>query len=435
MQNSVDIGNIIEEISDSLKEKLINLFNPIINEKKTVESLLLNMPSIQGIIKENEILKEKNRRLEISLQELKKKYKQSFMETSYQESFIVSKNNNNNKNITLEIEEIHNSAINVSKSDKLNIENYYDDNSDSVSDIVLNDMLSNSDYDCRMIEPNKLIEDLEKEKKHYLLQARLNYSRFYKKELDEVSEEDVINSSAGLKTWHDSEISKPDTDTNEDEDEDEDEDEEQKDNSIINEEVLFSLKENTVNPFPPNSPAFNNFNNKEKYPDLEKAPLVWSSFNVYPTDKVKKAYPDLDWSKAEKILNKYKIGQHNFWTTEKEESSDTNEEDTPDNDEEEVEKVEEEEVVEEEEEEEEVEEEEVVEEEEEEEEVEQEEEEEEEELDEEEEEELDEEEEEEEITLVETIINGEVYYTDNTDIYNDDDEIVGKFVNGKAEFS
>ena len=328
MQNSVDIGNIIEEISDSLKEKLINVFNPIMNEKKTVESLLLNMPSIQGIIKENEILKEKNRKLEISLQELKKKYKQSFMETSYQESFIVSKTDDNKKNITLEIEELNDQSINVSKSDKFNIENYYDDdNSDSVSDIVLNDMLSNSNYDCRMIEPNKLMKDLEKEKKKYLLQARLNYSRFYKKDLNEVSDEDVINSSAGLKTWHDSEISKPDSDTDSDSNEDDESgnyEEDTDDNSIVNTELLFSLKEEKVNPFPPNSPAFNNFNNKEKYPDLEKAPLVWSSFNVYPTDKVKEAYPDLDWKTAEEIINNYKSGRHNFWTSEKEESNDSN---------------------------------------------------------------------------------------------------------------
>ena len=178
MQSSVDIGNIIEEISDTLKEKLINVFNPIINEKKTVESLLLNMPSIQGIIKENEILKEKNRKLEQTLQELKNKYKQTFLETSYQKSHLV-RDNNYNKNIRLEIEEINDCSINISKSNLSN--NISEDNNDSLSDIVLNDILSNSEYNCQLVEPKKLIQKVEQEKEKYALKAITNYARFYKK--------------------------------------------------------------------------------------------------------------------------------------------------------------------------------------------------------------------------------------------------------------
>ena len=451
MQSSIDIGNIIEEISDTLKEKLINVFNPIINEKKTVESLLLNMPSIQGIIKENEYLKEKNRKLEQTIQELKNKYKQTFLETSYQQTHLI-KNNSSNKNITLEIEELNNCSINISKSD---IVNNYDDNSDSLSDIVLNDMLSKKDYNCELVDPKQLIENVEKEKERYALRARNNYAKFYKKSINEVTLSDVMNSSAGIKTWHDSEICERSIPDNSDSENSDSESEYSDSNSIVNKDQLFSLdNSHKINPFPPNSQEFYKFNNNEQTIPIEKAYLVWSTLNKYPSDEVKEAYPDVEWNKAEEILKKSESGQHNYWENKEDEDEDEEgeekqevKEEKKEEEEVEEEEVEEEEVEEEEVEEEEVEEEEVEEvevkeekkeEEEEEEEVEEEEEEvEEEEVEEEEEEEEVEQEveEEEEITLVETIINGTVYYTDNIDIYDEDDEIVGKFVDGKPEFS
>ena len=325
MQSSVDIGNIIEEISDTLKEKLINVFNPIINEKKTVESLLLNMPSIQGIIKENEILKEKNRKLEQTLQELKNKYKQTFLETSYQKSHLV-RDNTYNKNIRLEIEEINDCSINISKSNLSN--NISEDNNDSLSDIVLNDILSNSEFNCQLVEPKKLIQKVEQEKEKYALKAITNYARFYKKRVEDVTLSDVMNSSAGIKTWHDSEISENKTSLDSDSDSDDDNvsynsadstdnnadysdnsdgttSNYSDSNSIVKKEELFSLSESKkINPFPPNSQAFNRFNNNEKYPSIEKAPLVWSTLNQYPSKEVKEAYPDIDWHKAEECRRK-----------------------------------------------------------------------------------------------------------------------------------
>ena len=79
MENNIDISVIIEDVSNLLKDKLINAISPIINEKQQVDNLLLNMPSIQNILKENIALKEEVTKLNNKLDKLRNKYKEQFL--------------------------------------------------------------------------------------------------------------------------------------------------------------------------------------------------------------------------------------------------------------------------------------------------------------------------------------------------------------------
>jgi len=113
MENNIDISVIIEDVSNLLKDKLINAISPIINEKQQVDNLLLNMPSIQNILKENIDLKEEVIKLNNKLDKLRNKYKEQFLQLPLNTNIFK---NQRNKNIQLEIEEL---------SDKDNLNVYF----------------------------------------------------------------------------------------------------------------------------------------------------------------------------------------------------------------------------------------------------------------------------------------------------------------------
>ena len=99
MENNIDISVIIEDVSNLLKDKLINAISPIINEKQQVDNLLLNMPSIQNILKENIDLKEEVIKLNNKLDKLRNKYKEQFLQLPLNTNIFK---NQRNKNIQLE---------------------------------------------------------------------------------------------------------------------------------------------------------------------------------------------------------------------------------------------------------------------------------------------------------------------------------------------
>ena len=100
-----------------------------------------------------------------------------------------------------------------------------------------------------------------------------------------------------------------------DEDEDEDEEEDEDD------DYVYSNDEEDINPFPPDSLPYKQYNMGNIFPPIQKAPLVWSTLCKYAPQEVRDAYDFLDWSVTDKFKND-NINNENLETKETQETKD-----------------------------------------------------------------------------------------------------------------
>merc|ERR1712167_199121 len=117
---------------------------------------------------------------------------------------------------------------------------------------------------------------------------------------------------------------------NEGEDEeDEDASEEDEDNPMYNQFRSLTKLTHKINPFPKNSLSYINYESNPMFVDLNKAPEIWKKINKIPSDEIKKAYPNLNWSITDLHIIKLKNLDSNIY-------NDGVEEDGEDEDEEDV---------------------------------------------------------------------------------------------------
>ena len=70
----------------------------------------------------------------------------------------------------------------------------------------------------------------------------------------------------------------------------------------------YDVDPEEVNPFPPASQAFKNYEIGVQIPPVTKAPFVWYAMNLVPSQEVKDAYPHLNWNKEkDKTVTKVEV--------------------------------------------------------------------------------------------------------------------------------
>ena len=70
----------------------------------------------------------------------------------------------------------------------------------------------------------------------------------------------------------------------------------------------YDVDPEEVNPFPPASQAFKNYEIGVQIPPVTKAPFVWHAMNLVPSQEVKDAYPHLNWTKEkDKTVTKVEV--------------------------------------------------------------------------------------------------------------------------------
>ena len=92
---------------------------------------------------------------------------------------------------------------------------------------------------------------------------------------------------------------------------DDEDDEDDEDSPMYNQFKSLAKFTHKINPFPKNSLSYINYESNPMFVDLNKAPEIWKKINKIPSDEIKKAYPNLNWSITDLHIIKLKNMEYN----------------------------------------------------------------------------------------------------------------------------